>query len=302
MNKRLVHGATLVPLAIGAAGFVGTHATAPMTEEVSSVSEGGTVSFGHDTLACTLPFDAIRKTHPIDLTCGLQGAASAPAQQLQNTTKNNFCASGTPTAVVISDFGTLQKAAQDRHVPFGNAAKVPADRSRLEEPVDLGDGRKAAEGDLVHLVAYVIDAHPSDVAKGESVNCQTPGNEDNDIHIVLGESTEDDPCDSVTAEISPHYRPDEWTPEALNQSHRPLRFTGPLFFDASHTPCTKGKRASPARQSLFEVHPVYSVEVCLVKPQGNDSAALLKACREADDSLWIPLEKWTGADESEGNT
>ncbi|HZR03172.1 MAG TPA: hypothetical protein VFA81_08390 [Burkholderiales bacterium] len=303
MNKRLVHGATLVPLAIGAASYMGTHTAAPAHEGATTASsQQGPVSFGNDTLACTLPFSTIEKRQDIDESCGLQGAATVAAQILQNTTKNNFCVAGTPTDVVVSDFAVLQQAAQDRRVTFGSAGRVPGDRSGLERPIDLGNGRKAAEGDLVHLVAYVIDAHASDVAKGESVNCATPGAEYNDIHIVLGESPDDDPCDSVTAEISPHYRPTQWNPAALNQVHRPLRFTGPLFFDASHSPCSNGKRANPPRQSLFEVHPVYHIDVCLIKPEGLATDALLKACREADDSRWMSLEQWTGSEDADEPT
>jgi hypothetical protein len=49
---------------------------------------------------------------------------------------------------------------------------------------------------------------------------------------------EDDRCESLNAEISPHFRPETWLDiVGLNIApKRPLRITGQLFFDASHQP------------------------------------------------------------------
>ena len=45
-----------------------------------------------------------------------------------------------------------------------------------------------------------------------------------------------------------------------------LRLTGQLFYDASHKPCvfSGGKiveRHSPERRSIWEIHPIYRIEV-----------------------------------------
>jgi hypothetical protein len=246
-------------------------------------------------LTCTLPFDAIKQAHSIDESCPAQGAAGAnTAAGLQNTIKNSFCVRGVDTPVIFDDFSQLQFAAQGKGVSFGFGKPLRADRSALRSLVRASSGAVIGEGSLARLSAYVLDAHYSNVSKGESVNCNTPGAEDNDIHIVLGESPEADTCDSVTAEISPHFRPEQWTPDALNRlAGRPLRFTGPLFFDASHTPCTSGRRANPPRRSLFEIHPVYSVDVCKHVPSGN-GAANAAQCDASDDSQWVSLQLWTG--------
>ena len=127
----------------------------------------------------------------------------------------------------------------------------------------------------------------SNKGKGESVNCSHPGEEDNDIHIDLGQHSDDDSCTSITAEISPHFRPGAWF-DIVDAAFgdRPLRFTGPLFFDASHVPCKSGKHASPARASLWEIHPVYAIDVC---------QNIAKArCLASDESAWIPLHRWRG--------
>lgn len=79
---------------------------------------------------------------------------------------------------------------------------------------------------------------------------------------------------------------------------RPLRFTGQLLFDASHSPCTSGHRANPPRRALFAIHPVYGVDVCrtAVNPDKN---AWLQQCQSGDDGNWVSLETWLGNDASE---
>jgi hypothetical protein len=42
----------------------------------------------------------------------------------------------------------------------------------------------------------------------------------------------------------------------------PVRIQGQLFVDGSHTPCHGDSRPKPKRVSLWEIFPVYSVEVC----------------------------------------
>jgi hypothetical protein len=109
-------------------------------------------------------------------------------------------------------------------------------------------------------------------------------------------------CSSITAEIIPRQRPEEWDflgrlrkkkkPGALKGAlakidahdlHRPLRLTGQLFFDGSHRVCVDGKRqgGQPARASNWEIHPVYAIDVC--------KFTTLTSCKPDDESLWKPL-------------
>jgi len=158
-------------------------------------------------------------------------------------------------------------------------------------PTDSGN---LSEGDVVRLVAFVVDAHPSNATSGgETVNCKQNGVDFNDIHIVLGEnSNKDDQCTSVTAEMSPHFRPAAWNATALNDSNAHLyRFTGHLFFDASHVPC-KGSQpvgSNPKRSSLWEIHPVYEVEICA--DAGNN-------CKVDSNDNWIPFDTGSNGAES----
>ena len=56
-----------------------------------------------------LPFNAPPVSHPVDSSCGLKGKPTSPAPtQLQNSLKNNFCATGaavTSSAVDMSTTG-----------------------------------------------------------------------------------------------------------------------------------------------------------------------------------------------------
>jgi len=82
----------------------------------------------------------------------------------------------------------------------------------------------------------------------------------------------------------PHYRPTAWRDTAVRAVERPVRVTGHLFFDSAHLPCDEAghpEQGQPARMSLWEIHLVYSLEVC--------RHATLAACRGDHDEDWQPL-------------
>jgi hypothetical protein len=197
---------------------------------------------------CTLPFVGVRNP-PIDDHCGIQGGSSDPANQAESKAKNNFCAASQPPRVITYQ-ELLGLQSQSANIP----KRLP-DRTMVS---------KLGEGEYVSYVAFIKDAHYSDVGAGEAVNCNIPRNATNDIHIVLLKDPNDDECLSTTAEMSPHYRPPDWTPENLLKASagHPVRVQGQLFFDGSHTPCSGTSRPKPKRASLWEIHPVYSVDVC----------------------------------------
>jgi hypothetical protein len=238
-------------------------------------------------ISCTLPFDAIKVHHPIDDSCPATGASTPNTPQAaQNEAKNGFCSSGVPVSVTFATLRQLQAEAASK-VTFGSDAKLPKDRSLLKNlPSPSGT---IGEGTLVRLAAYVIDAHYSNVGAGESVNCKQPDKDSNDIHIVLGErSNKDDECSSATAEMSPHFRPAAWIPTNLNDNNAHLyRFTGHLFFDGSHQPCSGGQGPNPKRSSLWEIHPVYGVDLCM-EPSNK--------CSVESDVGWVSLSEHIGVE------
>jgi hypothetical protein len=238
---------------------------------------------------CTVPFEDIAMEHDLDQDCGVEGKTTTAPNALQNRAKNNFCAEGAPARVSRWSFVRLQKAADDAGVRSGTP---PADRSPLRDLYTTSDGNTIGEGSLVRFVGFILDAHHSNVSKGEGVNCKRGGRENNDIHIVLAESKNvSDFCTSITAEMSPHFRPEDWDSGVLEELGRPVRLTGNLFFDGSHGPCRPGHPASPKRISVWEIHPIYQVDVCKNKS--------LSGCRFDDESKWIPLNEFATPEEAE---
>lgn len=260
----------MVPLAIALVGggvLSSVKPTAPGAgappPSAQAIQQPGTFS-----PVCTLPFNGVRNPASDD-HCGIKGGSSDAAAQAESTAKNNFCA---PTE--DPDALTYQKLL-DLQTQSANIPKKLEDRKEVE---NLG------EGNYVSYVALIKNAHYSDTTGGEAVNCNLSGNPPNDIHIVLMSDPKDtDECDSTTAEMSPHYRPPNWTPEKLNALGKPVRIKGQLFYDNSHTPCTAHSRPNPKRASLWEIHPVYSIDVC----KSNN----LDECRNSTD----PAE-WTALD------
>lgn len=260
-RKRVLHPATaLLPLAIGLGANVAINQSSG-----SNVTSPSQLVFKAE---CTLPFKGAA-IPDIDGKCSMNGGSSDPAKQAESASKNDFCAT-TNSPQVFSHQELVDLQTKSANIP-----KSIPDRKVVES---LG------EGEYVSYVAFVKDAHYSDVAAGEAVNCNIPGNDTNDIHIVLVQSPGDDECTSTTAEMSPHFRPASWTPQNIMSASNghPIRVKGHLFYDGSHVPCSGTSRPNPKRASLWEVHPVYSFEVC--------TQTTLVDC-QSTTAEWTPLEK-----------
>lgn len=244
-------------------------------------------SGGRFVPGCQVPLDSKRTA--FDNQCSIKGAGTAADKIAESKAKNNFCAkTDSPVRLSSDDFLTLQKASDDL------GTRKFDDRSPLRNLATIGNG-KVGEGTVVEYIAFVLDAHYSNVSKGETVNCKISGKPNNDIHIVLVQDPSDDPCTSITAEMSPHFRPSGWTDTTVNSSQKhPIRVRGQLFFDSSHTPCRGSKRASPARESVWEIHPVYAFDVC--------KKTSIEACKNASDDDWVPVDQWAGGEEEEGGS
>lgn len=240
-----------------------------------------------------LPFAAIELAHPIDQTCGVKGKASSPAPtQLQNSVKNNLCAVAPNNKPATFTPQMLIDLQRNNNIPSGQG-KEPSDRRNLQ---NLGEGK------VIRMKAFLIEAHYADLGTGESVNCNLPSEEENDIHIAFGSQPNTQECGSISGEIIPHYRPATWSDigrfESYNrasklftvdraiaarlQSH-PYRITGQLFFDASHPPCPCGTtNCNPIRSSVWEIHPIHNIEVCKAGTP----------CNENNDSDWLAFDTW----------
>lgn len=240
---------------------------------------------------CTLPFDDIKTEGlAVDASCTSNGGAGNNlGKKLESNAKNNFCADGDPLPITFADFTTLESASEQ--IPdVRNLTKTS--RDRLADVALSEGGDKIGEGTLVQFVGFLFDAHFSNVGSGELVNCKLKAKTDNDIHIeLMKDAKEEDECQGVTAEMSPHFRPESWN-ELVNLNIKsPVRITGPLFFDGSHHACHDDKRPTPNRISVWEIHPVYQFEVCRAKS--------VKSCDVRDNSKWIPLDQFLSGEEKD---
>jgi hypothetical protein len=245
-------------------------------------------------LNCTLPFNKIATKPDPFLACGNDGSGSRgatlrAAKVLENNAKNNFCADySNPITVDFAILTAMQTQAPAKSTLTHN-------RNSLHGFFPL-NGKMIGEGDLVRLLAFVKEAHISDCESGEEVNCDSTGVANNDFHIVLMDPTKTNArnlpeCTSVIAEISPHFRPLQWsTIDLRTPVTNPVRVTGPLFYDNDHEPCVMAGGnlvgESPQRISLWEIHPLYALDVC--------SSTDPKQCDVTSDSsaVWQPYDQW----------
>ena len=221
---------------------------------------------------------------------------------LQNLAKNNFCAAEPFSDISHNNLLQLEKTVEKLPgFPTWDRDHYPDSRKDF-----TNTGGTFNEGAAVRYTGYVFEAHAADTSGGESVNCDQSGAAPNDVHIALvpdSKATAEDECTSITAEMSPHYRPTKWTGQGISSrlaafvwdpttkkyvpnkaaKHNLVRVSGQLMFDAPHKPCVSGK-GSPARASLWEVHPVYQMDVCTKTANGS--------CADSD---WQPLDKWLAA-------
>jgi hypothetical protein len=238
----------------------------------------------------------------IDAHCVVQGASQEvdtnPAEGEQNKAKNDFCAEADGGAVTTTDMKNLQdKVQQDPSINFGNSGSHPGpttDRAKLQDLAQLSEGK------IVVFSGYVLKARQE---SAESVNCElgkppkgtkassksTPAIDAlHDIHISLVDSKSiTNECESIGAEMSPHHRPAEWIQKNVDKVRAKklqVRVTGQLFFDSSHDlPCVGGNppahsTGNPLRVALWEIHPIYTFEVC---PKGTCAS-----------SGWKSLSDW----------
>jgi len=262
-----------------------------------------------------LPFFGIQDHHSIDTVCQNEGEPGDDAQaenEEQNRAKNNFCASGTPAMVTKKTFEELQKrvdklvtdtAGNPQPFTYGSHAKLPPDRGaiRADGFYTTTEGDKVHEGSLVRAIVWLVHGAYSNTGQGEGVNCNITGVANNDMHLVLSQTKPTaslNECSTFAAEVTPHFRPEDWlilaklhkttTKSAMQKIKdedldRPFRITGQMFFDGSHTPCKNGA-GSPKRISVWEIHPVYTIDVCKKKTISN--------CRFSVAGDWKPLHEW----------
>jgi hypothetical protein len=215
--------------------------------------------------------------------------SKVPAKVAESRAKNNLCVAGNPTGIDYETLTELQDGVdtdQSIHLGDRNTPSRPT-RKYATSKGDLG------EGDLVRFAAWVLLAKNSNTSGGENVNCSKSGIENNDIHLVLAKlvdhaDLDEDQCHSVTGEAIPHFRPSSWSSVNINSFRdHPFLFTGPLFLDSDHMPCrSDGTGGSPDRASVWEIHPVYDIEIC--------KFTSVAKCSPTSKTAWVAFDNWVG--------
>lgn len=232
---------------------------------------------------CTIPYsDIVTEGLDIDAECGPEGTTNSAESKAQNRAKNNLCAKGDPAALSYGAFNALQRKVDKLDIRYGSGNSLPRDREELRNVLNFY-GKSIGEGTVVRYVAFISHPRYSNTSKGESVNCKRGGRGSNDIHVDLVRSKGEDACRSVTMEVIPHFRPEYWEVDILKEITNPVRVTGHLFFDGSHKPCTADKVHNPKRVTVWEIHPVYAIDVCKWKS--------INSCSANNEAAWEPLHK-----------
>jgi len=232
------------------------------------------------------------------VSCGNDGTFegnATDAHRAQNRAKNSFCAEGAngttgtdPILTTVTTFDILQEKVVEDGIMFGGSANLPEDREALKNIATNASGVSIGEGSYIVFVGFMLDAHPT---SKESVSCQNGTVGFVDIHISLARTKNADLCRSIGAEIIPHFRPNSW-PKLYYAEHyeeikrHPLRLKGHLFFDASHHPCGDLDMTGhdPLRRSDWEIHPIYSIDVC--------TNTTLAGCGADNETVWTAFDQW----------
>lgn len=247
-------------------------APAPPPPGTESLARAAPMAGDRFVPGCAIPWEN-SKHWEISRLCPASGEAApentgAVAEYKQ---KNNLCAGGPAIDLEFAQFKNLQQRVEAKaaaeHLPLSQGRKTYIrDRATLKS-VSVQGGKPIGEGTLVTLVGYVLSAltmnkNPS--SSGESVNCSFRGAEFNDIHIEIGPRHDADGCEGIVVEMIPHFRPATWTDENVRSIAHPVRVAGPLFLDNRHRirRCGETIPGEPKRMSLWEIHPVYRLDVC----------------------------------------
>jgi hypothetical protein len=240
---------------------------------------------------CSAPhFPMVTSSLPIDASCGITGTGVG-ADAEQDKRKNNFCAApATTVPISFADLQNLQNQVEaNPNINFGNPLTKHPLRPAPGPTKDRTPLDKLGEGKMRSIEGFVMIARPEGP---ETVNCGShfpklpQGDTAHDIHISIvpdAASAHGDECQSVVVEMISHHRPDFWSVDnvlKVAQKSARVRVTGQLFFDSSHTRCVGGKpvEGDPSRFTNWEIHPIYTFEVC----SGNCSV----------QTNWLSLEAW----------
>lgn len=233
------------------------------------------------------------------LLLGIQPALAANpcADDLQSCPKNGCAAEGSPNAIMNALKKKIISVANAKKITFVTMeklqeladGKVKQDHFLTQEERNLlknlnVNGKRFSEGDAVRLSGYIVgNPHPN---PGESVNCNLKGVSNNDFHVTIVETLEQEgdadidvedtslEYNGIVVEPVPQHRPDSWTIPSIKQIQKDgkkVMVVGQLLYDSKHKVNNDPDhplKNQPRRMSLWEIHPVIKLYVCN-KPNGS---------------------------------
>jgi len=227
-----------------------------------------------------------KKTCAADLTscpisgCELEGSPHA----LGNTMKRTVPPEGTPIKLTFDDFAHLQDQATG--LVGQNQDLSREQRNQLRELSLKSSNQTVSEGNLVELTGFLIGLPNRPGASGaESVNCRLSGVSNSDFHIPVALNADDTEFEGIVVEMIPQDRNEGWTTKKLKRvarDARPVIVRGQLFYDNKHLvndDPDNPLQGQPKRHSLWEIHPVTALLVCMTPT---------KKCTQ--ESQWKKLE------------
>jgi hypothetical protein len=204
--------------------------------------------------------------------------AATDKEGLLNVAKRHI-PSGTPKTLTLTDFVTLEQAAE---AAFGiNAHTQDFSIAPSRDKLKSLPGTAAGEGEAIQLAGYINFAKTE---QPESVNCYDPGHLD--IHINVGPKGGSQ-MQGVVVEMIPQLaRPagwDELTLNVLKTQKLQVLVVGSLTLDTQHRlrNTANKKDTQPQRVALWEVHPIIEFYVCETG-----------TCDPAHHDQWTPLQAW----------
>ena len=213
-----------------------------------------------------------RETCARDLaSCPMSGCEEEGSPHaLGNTIKRTVPQAGTPIKLTFDDFSQLQDQA---------TAKVGQNRDLTQELRDrlrglnlASSSQTVSEGDLVELTGFLIGLPNRPGPSGaESVNCRFTGVKNVDFHIPMAPNADDTEFAGIVVEMIPQDRNEGWTTKKLKRTareSRPVIVRGQLFYDNKHLVNDNPDEVRPGhpkRFSLWEIHPVTTMLVCMAQ-------------------------------------
>ena len=188
---------------------------------------------------------------------------------LGNTLKRTIPPAGTPIKLNFDHFAELQD--QANHLVGQDEDLNQEQRAKLRGLKLTSPDVTVSEGDLVELTAAFLIGLPNrpGASGAESVNCRLSGMKNSDFHIPVGRHASDSEFEGIVVEMIPQGRNEKWTTKKLKQiaeDKRPVIIRGQLFYDNKHLvndDPDEAKPGQPKRHSLWEIHPVTALLVCM---------------------------------------